>query len=175
MVRKNPYYGYEQPPVKPRRKYVFHPKYGDTPIKSEYEIGLDEINNSHFTIKKLSYYQETAIPADTSRQNFSLYPRTIYVDIERQCIQCDKWFLFYALEQKYWYEHLGFYVDADCTKCINCRINERGIKKFMMTYQDLVNKENRSEKETRELKQAALELFQRGYLKDVEKIDAIKL
>ena len=30
-------------------------------------------------------------------------------------------FCIFAQEQKYWYEDLGLYVDADCINCFACR------------------------------------------------------
>ena len=42
-------------------------------------------------------------------------------------------------------------------------------------YEMLVAKSGRSEDESRELKQVALELYQLGYIRNVEKINKIKL
>jgi hypothetical protein len=42
-------------------------------------------------------------------------------------------------------------------------------------YEALVSKSDRSESESRELKQVALELYQIGYIRDIEKINQIKL
>lgn len=112
--------------------------------------------------------------ADTSKQNFSIYPITIYVDIEKQCIQCERWFIFFAEEQKYWYENLGFYVDADCVKCIDCRKKEQSVKHLMRQYEMLVKNDRRTENETTELKNIALELLQLGYITNKNKIDNIK-
>ncbi|WP_444890997.1 zinc-ribbon domain containing protein [Microbulbifer sp. DLAB2-AA] len=129
--------------------------------------------SAHWSLDKDSIFPETAIPANIDRQNYSIFPRKFYVDIERCCIQCRRWFIFFANEQKHWFEGLGFYVDADCTKCVDCRKNDQNIKLMQKRYQILSVKKDRNAKEISELKRIALELFQLGYIKDQTKVDRI--
>ena len=159
--------------IRPQREYVTHPRYGNKPTRSDLIASNDEIMQSHWSYNKDSIFPESAIKADISKQNYSIYPRNIYVDVEKQCIQCNRWFIFYAKEQKYWYETLGFYVDADCVKCIDCRKKEHSIKHMMQDYEKLIAKETRTEKETKQLKTIALELFQLGYIRDRNKVESI--
>jgi hypothetical protein len=159
--------------VKTHREYVKHPRYGNHPMRSGFSASIEEILDAHWSYDKRSIFPDSAIKADIKKQNYSVLPRTIYVDIEKQCIQCNRWFIFYAQEQKYWYEILGFYVDADCLKCVDCRKKEHSIKQMMLDYETLTKKENRTEKETRDLKRIALELFQVGYIRDKNKIDKL--
>jgi hypothetical protein len=159
--------------AKPHREYVNHPRYGNQPMRSGFRATTDEILSGHWSYNKDSVFIESAIKADTSKQNYSIYPRVIYVDIEKKCIQCKRWFIFYAEEQRYWFEILGFYVDADCVKCIDCRKNEQSIKHMVLDYELLLNKENRTEEETGSLKHIALELFQLGYIRDKNKVNII--
>ena len=151
-----------------------HPRYGDKPVKSDFNFSREEIERAHWRYSSLRFFPESAIPADISKQNFSMFPRKLYIDIEQQCELCKRRFLFFALEQKYWFEELGLYVDAHCTLCIDCRIKDREIRNMQKLYQELVNKENRSVEETKKLRQAALELYQIGCIKDKNKIDQIK-
>lgn len=155
------------------KDYVMHPRYGNKPIYSGAKIQLDEILNGHWQYKADSIFPETAIEADTSKQNYSMYPIKIYVDIEKQCLECNRWFIFYAKEQKYWFEELGFYVDADCVKCVECRKKEQSIKQLMLDYEFLLKKSDKTKEETSTLKNVALELFQLGYIEDRNKVDKI--
>lgn len=155
-------------------QYVVHPRFGNESILSRFVFSKEEIEKTHWRYKKVKFFPESVIPADISKQNYALYPRKFYVDIEEQCTVCKRLFLFFALEQKHWFEELGFYVDAECTRCIDCRIKDHEIKNLQMLYQDLILKENRSAEETKKLKQAALELYQMGYMKNIEKINQIK-
>ncbi|MCG8315269.1 MAG: zinc-ribbon domain-containing protein [Pseudomonadales bacterium] len=153
------------------KDYVDHPRYGDKPIYSGEKYSLEEILRAHWRYSEDSIFLETAIKADIEKQNFSIYPRSIYVDIQKRCESCGKWFLFFAKEQKYWYETLGFYIDADCVKCVNCRKKEQEIKYLMNRYAELVKVSERTKAQTKELKNIALELFQQGYITDKRKID----
>lgn len=155
------------------KAYVKHPRYGDKPISTGANFPVSEIVRAHWQYNEESIFPDTAILADTSVQNYSMYPIEIYVDIEKQCRDCGRWFIFFAQEQKYWFEVLRFYVDADCVKCIECRKKEQNIKNMMREYELLSKNKNRSNKETSKLKNIALELFQLGYIKDRNKVDHI--
>ena len=156
------------------KSYVMHPRYGDRPIVSEFNIKEYDIEVAHWRLSSVNFFPETAIPANIEKQNYAIFPRRIYVDIEEQCEVCKRPFLFFALEQKYWFETLGFWIDSHCTRCMDCRLNDREIRSMQKRYQELVNKDGRTVDETKELKQFALELYMRGYIKDKNKIDKIK-
>ncbi|WP_040554686.1 zinc-ribbon domain-containing protein [Rheinheimera sp. A13L] len=151
--------------------YVNHPRYGNLPIPSEFSFTADEIEKGHWRYSTLRYLSNTAIPADTSKQYFAIYPRSIYVDIEEQCELCGRLFLFYALEQKYWFEKLQFWIDAHCTRCITCRQKNQNVRKMQKCYQELMKKVIKTERETTQLKAVTLELYQLGYIKDTGKIN----
>lgn len=67
----------------------------------------------------------TAVVADLSKQKPATLPVTHYYDIEKRCVECSRLFLFFAEEQKHWYEELGFTLDADCVRCAPCRKIDR--------------------------------------------------
>jgi hypothetical protein len=159
--------------AKTHREYVNHPRYGNQPMHSDFSASIEEIMAAHWSYDERSIFPDSAIKADINKQNYSVFPRTIYVDIEKQCVQCNRWFIFFAEEQKYWYETLEFYIDADCIKCIDCRKKEQSIKHMMLEYEKLVISKNRSHGETKKLKNIALELYQLGYIRDRNKIDKI--
>ena len=156
-----------------KKSYVTHPRYGDKPMKSGIKYDAEEIVNAFWGYNSGFFFPESAIPANLSKQNYSIYPRKIYVDLEKKCITCNRLFIFYAKEQQYWYETLGFYIDADCVKCTDCRKKEQEIKLLMREYEELHKKENKNKEEISKLKNTALELYQLGYIRNKQKVDNI--
>ena len=146
--------------------YVKHPRYGNKPIPSGESYSEEDVLSAHWSYSSLKIFKETAIKADISKQNYGLYPRKIYVDIEETCNICKRAFIFFAKEQMFWFEQLGFYVDAHCNQCPDCRRHSRNTKSLQKRYQLLVETENRTTKQNKLLKQIAMELFQLGYIKD---------
>lgn len=65
------------------RAYVNHPRYGDRPISTNANFTDEDILCAHWQYDKESIFPDTAILADTSVQNYSMYPIKIYVDIEK--------------------------------------------------------------------------------------------
>ncbi|NRB25515.1 zinc-ribbon domain-containing protein [Shewanella sp.] len=126
---------------------------------------------SHWRYSGLNFFPETAIAADTTKQNYAIYPRSTYVDIEEECEVCGRPFIFFAQEQKHWFEELGFWIDAHCTRCVECRKKDQEIRLMQKRYQVLVETENRAVPESRELKKIAMELYQLGYLRDEKKLN----
>jgi len=158
-----------------QRCYVDHPRYGNEPIKSGFNFTKEEIDHSFWGYQWLNYFPYTAIPANIEKQNYSTYPRSLYVDIEASCEVCNRLFIFFAKEQQYWYEELGFYVDASCNRCTDCRKNDQKIRSMQLEYELLNANPNRSEKDNRQLKTITMELYQLGYIKHADKINRIKL
>jgi len=156
------------------RLYVDHPRFGNRPVPSGYRYSKEDIESTHWRYSSVEYFPETAIPANTDKQKYSIYPRSLYVDIAERCEVCGRPFIFFAKEQQYWFETLGFWVDAHCTRCFDCRRQDHEIKAMQRKYETLAAKADRSEAETRELKQVALELYQLGYIRNIEKINQIK-
>lgn len=156
---------------KKHKKYVKNPRYGDEPILSQYKYSDEELKQTHWRYGSLKLIPKTVIPADINKQDYAVFPRRLYVDIEENCRTCKKSFIFYALEKKHWFEELGFFIDAHCIRCTHCRGKKNEIKKFHGQYQDLLKIGNRSKEETKNFKKVALELYQRGVIKNVNLID----
>lgn len=150
--------------------YVDHPRFGKNPIVSGYQYSDQQIQRAHWRYAELVYFRETAIPARTELQRFSIFPRAVYVDIEERCIDCGRPFLFFALEQQFWFETLGFWVDAHCIHCVECRKRTQEIRAMQRRYQVLVETPDRSAEENRALRKAALELCRLGYVRDPAKV-----
>lgn len=156
------------------KNYVPHPRYGSQPIISDHVYSKNEIDRAHWRYAGLSYFAETAIPAETEKQNYADYSRKLYVDIEETCKSCQREFIFFALEQKYWFEELKFWVDSHCIKCINCRKRDFEIKQMQIKYSNLISKIDRTAEETLIVKAIGQELFELGYIKNLNKLNKIK-
>src|SRR5262245_27545254 len=94
--------------------YVDHPRYGQRPRIT----GLHPIEPAtfepgrpyvifHWHSSESDRIANTAIKADVSLQHITTMPVTHYFDLKRVCQDCRRPFLFFAAEQKHWYEELG--------------------------------------------------------------------
>ena len=155
-------------------KYVSHPLYGSEPIPSDNCYTKQEIDNAHWRYKSVRYYPETAIPAVTEKQSYCVYPRQLYVDIEEQCVDCHRPFIFFAKEQQYWFEQLKFWIDAHAIKCFECRKKTRAINQLQISYANLIIEEHRTPEETQLLKSTAQQLFELGVINKINKLNAIR-
>jgi uncharacterized protein (DUF433 family) len=88
----------------------------------------------HFFWECLHLDHDSAVRADVSRQNYSVFPRHWYVDATVKCSRCSESFYFTVLEQKRWYEDFGFYVDSFAKDCPKCRRDERTQKALRQEY-----------------------------------------
>ncbi len=165
--------------------YVAHPRYGERPRFTGLDPNPDaegvylHHNTNFFTgrqraamMKYCGWVPEprkdqrhipgTAVAADLSKQVPATLPVTHYFDIERRCRGCGLLFLFYALEQKHWYEELGFGLDSDCVRCVPCRKKDQEIQRLRRRYQMLVTEEVRTDAEELELARCHLSLMEDG-------------
>lgn len=88
----------------------------------------------HLFWESLHLDHDSAVRADVSRQNYSVCPRHWYIDATFRCSRCSKTFCFTAVEQKRWYEELGFYVDSYAKNCPGCRSDDRKRKSLRQEY-----------------------------------------
>ncbi|MGB6044042.1 MAG: zinc-ribbon domain-containing protein [Pirellulales bacterium] len=102
----------------------------------------------------------TAIIADTTRQSRATVPVTHYFDLERKCCDCSRPFIFFAQEQKHWYEELGFGLESDCVRCAECRKTQQGIARRRELYETLFHVETRTEEQTLQMADACLSLIE---------------
>lgn len=144
--------------------FVDHPRYGRTPRYT----GLNPVDGL-FRRVYLGWHSrsderisETAIAADPKRQPNATVPVTHYFDLKRKCRDCGRNFIFFAEEQRHWYETLHFYLGADCVRCIDCRVAERDTKRLRGRYEAMLNQSERSDREAFELAETAMILIDRG-------------
>jgi hypothetical protein len=104
----------------------------------------------------------TAIEADLARQTPATFPVTHYYDLDKLCRDCGRRFIFFAEEQKHWYEELGFPLDANCIRCPACRKRLHLIAKKRRRYEALFHVSNRCDDENLEMADCCLTLIEEG-------------
>ena len=150
----------------PAPDVVPHPRYGSEPLASGVRgISLEEILRGYWAYKIEEIYPESVLIADTSKQNYSVFPRECYVDMRRTCRSCKRPFIFFAAEQKHWFEVLRFYVDADCVHCPACRVQRRAAKQAVEHYAELITISQPNQDELQQLVDASVALLSQGILK----------
>lgn len=158
-------------------KLVPHPRYGSDVQPSGLNVPRKIVLESYWRYEMVPeepVFPESAIPADTARQNFCLFPRGYYVDTLKICRTCERPFLFFAREQKYWYEELGFYIDADCVRCVECRHREHVEKPRFHRYGRRVHARELSDVELEELVSDAVFLYEIGKLRKEQTLRRLK-
>lgn len=144
--------------------YVEHPRFGRYPHLTGQNPQTDwgRAVNLHWRSKPESRIPNTAITADVSRQSPALYPATHYYDEKCVCRDCNRPFIFFAKEQKHWYEELRFPLDADCVRCADCRKKTQWIERKKKRYDKLFHKVDRTTDETLEMADCCLSLIEEG-------------
>jgi len=142
--------------------FVGHPRFGKGPRLT----GLDVADSPdgkvycHWHSPAGVRVPNTAVVADVARQGPVTLPVTHYFDARRVCRKCGRPFLFFAEEQKYWYEDLGFPLEADCLDCTPCRKDEQQLRVMRQKYDALLAETARTETNTLELVGCALLLVE---------------
>ena len=140
-------------PVDQYSDFVAHPRFGKGPRRT----GLDPANEPDGSV--LLHWHSgpevrvpgTAIVANLAKQSPATGHITHYFDSKRSCRACGRPFLFFAEEQKHWYEELQFPLEANCLECVPCRKAEQRLQAAQRRYSLLLAKTERSEEEALEL------------------------
>ena len=154
--------------------FVPHPRYGSEPIPSGLKVSEEEIRHGFWRLTRDKIFPESVLLADPEKQNYAIYPRRYYVDVQRICRTCHRPFIFFAREQRYWFETLRFFVDADCVLCPDCRRESRSVQRRLRRYSDLHAKSAPSRKELMFLVDDAAYLLERGALQNLSNVGAVK-
>jgi Probable zinc-ribbon domain len=117
----------------------------------------------------------TAVLADLTRQTPATVQVTHYFDLERECNDCKRLFIFFAEEQKYWYEELGFGLDSLCTRCIDCRKKQQAIAQQRKIYESLIHLADKNEQQILDMAHACLYLMEHKIftLKQTQQVRAL--
>lgn len=145
-----------------RATYVPHPRYGDRPILSDERWTEAAVRRAFWGYGSARIFPETAVTADISRQNYGYSPRRVYVDIAERCRTCGREFLWFALEQRHWFEELGFFVDAQCHHCQDCRHMAHRLRDRRKVYDALVAKPEKTTAEWERLETLGQALWDAG-------------
>ena len=100
---------------------VVQPVYGAGPAVSGLQVPAEAIRRGARLYGDEEFFPRSVLLADTRRQNFALYPKKYYVDVLNKCLSCGARFVFFAQEQKHWFETLRLHVATDCLSCPYCR------------------------------------------------------
>lgn len=131
-------------------------------VVSGYEavIGKWPYGNLSIQVDRTKRIPDTAVASDLGRQSRATVPVTHYFDLERVCQKCGKPFIFFAAEQKHWYEALRFPLEAQAIHCPICRKRNQALGKARATYERLRKIENRSGVDAVRLLEALLTLIE---------------
>ncbi len=119
--------------------------------------------------------QERTIAADPAKQHrsdaVSGTSLASYTDQLLTCRQCGRVFYFFAEEQRYWYEVLGFWLDARCVHCPVCRRKRQRLRALQRSYRYLRQLEVPSLAEIKRFRIVTKTLIRLGCMRDRRKID----
>jgi hypothetical protein len=143
--------------------YVEHPRFGRSPRLTGLNPESDLMTGKPFLHwNATARIANTAVAADLSRQSRATVAVTHYYDVDRTCRDCGRPFIFFAEEQKHWYEELGLPLEADCVRCVPCRKAQQGLARTRARYQELFHLEQRTGEQTLEMAECCLSLIEAG-------------
>ena len=154
--------------------YVDHPRYGREPRIT----GVNAILGAKSLVGSFTFWffgkgmtlhwrlmfnpdtliQGTGVQADMTKHGNTSSFVTHYFDEKQTCATCGRKFIFFAEEQKHWYEELGFNLSAACDECVECRKRSQGLRRRQRRYEELHAIERRTDDEHLEMAEVALEL-----------------
>lgn len=142
--------------------FVEHPRYGRGPRVTGLDVAdsPDGAVYCHWHSPPGVRVPNTAVAADVTRQRPATIHVTHYFDARRFCRRCGRPFLFFAEEQKYWYEELMFPLEADCLECVPCRKDEQHLRALRRKYERILENTARTQSDTLELVEAGLLLVE---------------
>ncbi len=142
--------------------YVDHPRYGRGPRVTGLNPSSFFLSGRffHWRSTKDSRISNTAIPADVKRQAYTTIAVTHYFDERHECRDCKRPFIFFAEEQKYWYEELGIALDTDCVRCVPCRKRRQEIARKRKRYEELFRVPDRTTEQDLEMAECCLSLIE---------------
>ena len=143
--------------------YVDHPRFGKRPRVTRLNPQTDLTTGKPFLHwNAAERIPNTAIEADLTRQSRATVAVTHYYDVKRTCRDCGRPFIFFAQEQKHWYEELGLPLEADCVRCVPCRKRQHGIAAKRERYEELFHVPARNADEHLEMAECCLSLIEAG-------------
>ena len=133
-----------------------------------------EIQAKVWQLRHGTVMADTAVLANVERQNTGWSPRPVYADVLKRCPACKRPFLFYAAEQRFWFETLRFDTVIDCQKCAPCRKHDRRVKASLERYATALNAVRLDAKVMKTFIDDTLFLFEHGLVRNLSRVGAIK-
>ncbi len=140
--------------------YVEHPRFGRGPRFTDVTPEPELLGYRLTTYLSAYLIPGTAIEADLEHQTPSPVPVLYYFDLKRVCINCKRPFIFFAEEQKHWYETLGFTLDSACVRCVPCRKRQQSIASTRKRYEELVHVPDPTIEEHLEMAECCMSLIE---------------
>ncbi len=137
-------------------------------------MSVEQIRSMAWQMWRSTIVPGTAILANEHAQAYALFPRRIYADLLKRCKDCTRPFLFYANEQRFWFEALRIPVDADCVLCPPCRKHAHRVKGALFRYANALHAPRLDAKDMKVFVDDALFLFEQGIVRNVARLGAIK-
>lgn len=145
--------------------YVEHPRYGRGPIFTNLIPSLSK-RDEFVLIGRAgscrSRINGTAVIADMEKQSGCAYAVKYYFDEKKCCPGCNRPFIFFAQQQKYWFDELGFNISTAGKWCYDCRQLRIGLKRNLLRYAELKNNDNRNIAESIEMAEICLTELEAG-------------
>jgi len=106
----------------------------------------------------------TAVKAQILKQRVTYTPGLVYFyfDTVVTCAVCGKQFIFFAEEQKFWYETLKFILSSWPKKCEPCRREERKGPRLKAHYDELLALPSRTVEQNIEIALTCMKLIELG-------------
>lgn len=151
--------------------FVEHPRYGRQPRFTGLnpQTNLNGYPFLHYHSPPSCRVENTAIVANLNKQTAATVPVTHYYDVKRQCRDCSRMFIFFAAEQKYWYEELQFPLESDCIRCFPCRERRRKIAHNLKQYEYLFHVADRTSEQTLTMVECCLYLIENNVFNSTPK------
>lgn len=137
-------------------------------------MSVDEIRSKAWQMRGSTIVPGTAILPMEANQQYALFPRRIYADLLKHCHACARPFLFYANEQRFWYETLRIPVDADCAMCPACRKHAHRVRGALFRYGKALHAPRLDAKDMKVFVDDALFLLEHGVVRNLARLGAIK-
>ena len=144
--------------------FVEHPRFGRGPRFTGLNPQTDLDGNTfiHWHSPESCRIPKTAIAANLAQQVSATFAVTHYYDVKRKCRDCGRMFIFFAAEQKYWYEDLQFGLDSDCVRCVPCRKQQQGVARSRQQYEALFHVPHRTAAQSLTMAECCLDLIENG-------------
>ncbi len=137
-------------------------------------LRADEIRVRSWHLHGQVFLPETAQFANTWNSPTSWLDRPIYVDVLKRCRDCGRPFLFYANDQRLWYETLGFAPDVDAVRCVPCRKQARHAKARHERYAAAITATRLDAQALRQLVDDTAWLLETGQMRNLAKAGQVK-